>query len=102
MEIFKTAEVVTITGFERECDCSHCGQPLKVGVRLANFIGALGSDCLAKSVQKQTVGSYTFRVSAEGIKKRAIIAGKNIESRNGWNKGDKNFQFILKSSLKSI
>jgi hypothetical protein len=63
-QVFFAAEPVLITGYDRDCDCSHCGRPLKVGVKLAGFPGAFGSDCLAKSAAKQVVGPYVQRLAA--------------------------------------
>jgi hypothetical protein len=37
--VLQAAEEIIIVGYERECDCSHCGRPLKVGVKLAGFVG---------------------------------------------------------------
>lgn len=99
---FTANETIEIIGFEQECECSHCGRPLKVGVRVAGFGGVFGSDCLCKATAKQTVGPYVQKISAEGIRQRAIIAGKNVEENYGWRKGDANFRFILKSPLQSI
>lgn len=102
---FKVCEEVMIVGYERECECSHCGRPLKVGVKLAGFGGVFGSDCLAKATEKQTIGSYTFKVSAEGMKERAIIAQKGAQyakDRYGWQLGGANFKFKLKAELRSI
>lgn len=100
--VFAAAETIQIVGYTQDCECSHCGRPLKVGVKLDQFAGAFGSDCLAKSVEKQKVGPYIQRISAEGIRQRAIIAGKGSEDRNGWRKGDANFRFTLKAALQSI
>lgn len=102
---FQPCEEITITGYERECECSHCGRPLKVGVKLAGFGGVFGSDCLAKATEKQKVGSYVFKVKAEGMKERAIIAQKGADyamTRYGWQIGGANFKFTLKSELRSI
>lgn len=100
--VFEAAETIEVVGFFQDCECSHCGRPLNVGVRVAGFPGAFGADCLCKSTTKQTIGPYTFKVSADGIRQRAIIAGKGIEDRYGWSKGDANFRFTLKSPLRSI
>lgn len=103
--VFFAAEPVQITGYERECDCSHCGRPLKVGVKLAGFVGAFGSDCLAKSSAKQKVGPYIQRLAAASIRERAIIAGKGQEYAKrtyGWDIEGPNFRLVLKSPLQSI
>lgn len=99
--VFAAAEMIQIVGFQQECECSHCGRPLKVGVKLAGFSGVFGSDCLCKATAKQTVGPYTQKISADGIRQRAIIAGKGVEDRYGWRKGDANFRLTLKTALQS-
>lgn len=54
--VFQAEEVVQITGIQRDCECSHCGRPLKLGVRLAEFGGAFGADCLAKAFAPYAYG----------------------------------------------
>lgn len=102
---FKACEEITIVGAETECECSHCGRPLKVGVKLADFGGVFGSDCLARASEKQTVGPYIQKLSGQSIKERAIIARKGAEYASrmyGWQIGGANFKLILKTPLKSI
>lgn len=102
---FKAAEEVTIVGYTRDCECSHCGRPLKVGVKLAGFGGVFGSDCMARAAEKQKVGPYIQKLSGESIKERAIIAGKGAEYASrcyGWTLGGANFKLVLKSDLRSI
>lgn len=102
---FQAAEEITIVGAETECECSHCGRTLKVGVKLKNFGGVYGSDCLARAVEKQKVGPYIQKLSGQSIKERAIIARKGAEyaSRQyGWQLGGANFKLVLKSELRSI
>jgi hypothetical protein len=99
---FNANETIEIIGFIQDCECSHCGRALKVGVRVAGFGGAYGSDCLCKATAKQVVGPYIQKISAEGIRERAIIAGKGTEDRYGWRRGDANFRFTLKSPLQTI
>lgn len=100
--VFKAAEEITIVGYERECDCSHCGRPLKVGVKLAGFPGAFGSDCLAKSVVSYVYNGRRYKHGADSIKERAIIVGKGAAcvERHGMN--ERNFRFVLKTPLQSI
>lgn len=103
--VFQASEEITIIGAERECDCSHCGRPLKVGVKLAGFAGAFGADCLAKSAQKQVVGPYVQKLAGASIRERAIIAHKGAEYASrmyGWQLGGANFKLVLKSPLQSI
>ncbi|QUS40548.1 hypothetical protein RPMA_18190 [Tardiphaga alba] len=102
---FKACEEITIVGAETECECSHCGRPLKVGVRLAGFGGVFGSDCLARASEKQKVGPYIQKLSGQSIKERGIIARKGAEYASrmyGWRVGDANFKLVLKSDLRSI
>lgn len=102
---FRAHEEITIVGAETECECSHCGRPLKVGVRLAGFGGVFGSDCLARASEKQKVGPYIQKLSGQSIKERGIIARKGAEYASrmyGWQLGGANFKLILKSDLRSI
>jgi hypothetical protein len=102
---FKAAEEITIVGYARECECSHCGRPLKVGVKLADFGGVFGSDCLARAAEKQKVGPYIQKLAGASIKDRAIIAGKGAEYASrmyGWQIGGANFKLVLKTDLKSV
>jgi hypothetical protein len=67
--------------------------------------GAFGSDCLAKSAEKQKVGPYVQKLAGASIRERAIIAGKGAEyaSRQyGWQLGGANFKLVLKTPLQSI
>lgn len=99
---FFAAEPVQIVGFDRECECSHCGRPLKIGVKLAGFPGVFGADCLAKSFACYRYNGRRHRYGADEIKNRAVIAGKGVDcmKRNGL--GAHHFRFVLKSALKSI
>lgn len=102
---FQAAEEITIVGAETECECSHCGRPLKVGVKLAGFGGVFGSDCLARASEKQKVGPYIQKLSGQSIKERAIIARKGAEYASrmyGWQLGGANFKLVLKTPLQSI
>lgn len=103
--VFKATEEITIVGYERECECSHCGRGLKVGVKLAGFGGVYGSDCLARAAEKQKVGPYIQKLAGASIRDRAIIAGKGAEYASrmyGWQLGGANFKLVLKSDLRSI
>jgi len=102
---FKAAEEITIVGYERDCECSHCGRGLQVGVKLAGFGGVFGSDCLARAAEKQKVGPYIQKLAGASIKERAIVAARGadeISRRYGWRAGDANFKLVLKSDLRSI
>ena len=100
--VFFAAEPITIKGFERDCECSHCGRPLKVGVRLDGFAGSFGADCLAKSFACYVYGGRRYKHGADSIKERAIVAGKGQDciKRHGMN--DSHFRFVLKKPLQSI
>jgi len=103
--VFLAGEPVQIVGAEKECECSHCGRPLKVGVKLAGFAGAFGSDCLARAAAKAKVGSYTWKWTGQGLRERAIIAykGAAYASRQyGWDIAGPNFLVVLKKPLHSI
>jgi hypothetical protein len=102
LTVFLAAEPVQIIGFDRECDCSHCGRPLKVGVKLAGFAGAFGSDCLAKSLTSYAYNGRRYRHHADTIKERGIIAGKGADCIKRHGLADHHFQFVLKSPLQSI
>lgn len=102
---FNACEEVTIIGAETECECSHCGRALKVGVKLANFGGVFGSDCLARAAEKQKVGPYVNKLTGQAIRERAIIARKGAEYASrvyGWQIGGANFKLVLKSDLRSV
>lgn len=100
--VFFGAEPVQIVGLDRECECSHCGRPLKLGVKLAGFVGAFGADCLAKSVACYVYGGRRYKHGADSIKERAIIAhnGGECVKRHGLN--ESHFRFVLKTPLQSI
>lgn len=100
--VFFAAEPIEITGYDRECECSHCGRPLKVGVKLAGFVGAFGADCLAKSIASYVYNGRRCKYGADTIKERAIIVGKGADcmKRNGV--GEWNLRFVLKKPLQSI
>ena len=107
--VFKAEEVVTIVGYERDCECFHCGRGLKVGVKLEGFAGAFGADCVARASQKQsvTIGRVTYvqKLCGEAIKQRAIASGKGEKFARetfGWTVGGQVFKLTLKSNLKAI
>lgn len=100
--VFFAAEPVQIIGFDRECDCSHCGRPLKVGVRLSGFAGSFGADCLAKAAVSQNYYGKKWRYAAATLREYGIIAGKGPKciERHGFN--ESHFRFVLKNPLQSI
>ena len=81
---FAAAETIQIVGFERDCECSHCGRELKVGVKLDGFGGHFGADCLCKATGKQTVRGITSKASADWLKQLALIAGRGREDAYGF------------------
>ena len=102
-EIFKSGETVEIVGMQRDCECFHCGRPLKIGVQLAGFGGAFGSQCVAAatSVQVLSIGGVTYKQKLNGarIKERAIAAWRGDKNVNGWKIGSDVFKMQLKSPL---
>lgn len=102
---FAAAEEIHIIGYERDCECSHCGRGLKVGVKLEGFAGVFGSDCIARASEKQKVGMYIQKLAGESIRDRAIVAGKGQDYASrmyGWTLGGPVFRLILKTPLHSI
>jgi len=99
---FFAAEPVEISGFDRDCDCSHCGRPLKVGIRLAGFPGAFGADCLAKAATSYIYNGRRYRHGADSFKERAIIRGKGQACVDRHGMSERNFRFVLKSALMSV
>lgn len=70
---------LTITGYTKECDCEHCGRPLKLGVKTVER-GAIGADCFVKLIAKNTKRySGNGKPSAEMVKQYAIILTKGLE-----------------------
>lgn len=102
---FAASEEIHIVGYECDCECSHCGRGLKVGVKLEGFAGVFGSDCIARASEKQKVGMYIQKLAGESIKDRAIVAGKGQEYASrmyGWTLGGPVFRLTLKTDLHSI
>lgn len=100
--VFQANETVVIRGYQQECECSHCGRPLKVGILLETFAGPFGAQCLAKAAAPYVYNGRQYRHKADSLKERAIIKGKGqacIE-RHGMN--DSHFRFALKTELRSI
>jgi hypothetical protein len=101
--IFPAGETVEIIGMQRECECFHCGRPLKVGVVLAGFGGAFGAQCIARAakVQETSIGGVTYKnkLSGDAIKQRAIAAWRGDQNVYGWTIGGPVFKLELKSPL---
>lgn len=75
--IFEAGETVEIEGIERDCECSNCGRPLKVGVKLAGYGGFFGADCISRAVGGVEVYmGRKVKLAADTIKDRAFRAAK--------------------------
>lgn len=99
---FHAGETIKIVGYERECECSHCGRALKLGVKVADFAGVYGADCINRAVGPYTYNGRKYRYSADTFKERAIIAGKGVEAMQRHNMGAHHFRFTLISDLFSV
>lgn len=44
------APMICIVGYERECECDHCGRALQHGVR-TDILGTIGADCFNKMIK---------------------------------------------------
>jgi hypothetical protein len=97
--IFKAGEKVEIVGMQRDCECFHCGRPLKIGVVLAGFGGAFGAQCVARASATQVALGYTQKLSGEAIKQRAIAAWRGEANVYNWTIGSDVFKLQLKSDL---
>lgn len=72
-------KTITITGYTQECNCEHCGRPLKLGVKTGE-IGTIGADCFVKLIAKDKKRySGNGKPSAEMVKQYAIIITKGLE-----------------------
>jgi hypothetical protein len=100
--VFAANEVVTIRGFQQDCECSHCGRPLKVGVLLDTFAGAFGAQCLAKAAAPYTYMGRKYRERADSLKERAIIKGKGQACIDRHGMSERHFSFTLEKPLQSI
>jgi hypothetical protein len=87
-----------ITGYAQECDCLHCGRPLKVAVMLDGF-GHIGADCLAKHAEPEVYMGRKYKLAADTLRERAIVRGKGLDyamRTRGWDV--RNFAITLKST----
>jgi NAD-dependent SIR2 family protein deacetylase len=100
--VFQANEVVTIRGFQKECECSHCGRALKVGILLETFSGPFGAQCLAKAAAPYLYNGRHYRQNADSLKERAIIKGKGQACIDRHGMTDRNFKFELAKPLQSI
>lgn len=101
--IFDANEQIEIIGMQRDCECFHCGRPLKVGVVFDGFGGAFGAQCVARASKVQTVNIggaiYKNKLNGDRIKERAIAASRGNNNAHGWTVGSQVFKLELKSPL---
>ena len=101
--IFNAGEQIEIVGMQRDCECFHCGRPLKVGVVLAGFGGAFGAQCVARAakIQETNIGGATYKnkLNGDAIKQRAIAAWRGANNVHNWTVGGPVFKLDLKSPL---
>lgn len=100
--VFAATEVVEIVGAVTETECSHCGRRLKVGVKLDQFAGCFGADCLAKAFAPYRYGGRKYRHGADTIRQRGIIAMKGAACMARHGLGPEHFRFVLAQDLHSI
>ena len=73
---------ITIQGYTRECNCDHCGRPLKLGVQTAER-GTIGADCFVKLIARDTKRfSGNGKPGASRVREYAIIATKGADYAN--------------------
>lgn len=65
---------LTITGYEQECNCEHCGRSLKHGIRLSDG-RIVGATCLDKKLTKAKIyNGKSYRLGSELIIRAAQVA----------------------------
>lgn len=70
---------ITINGYTKECNCEHCGRPLKLGVKTEER-GTIGADCFVKLIAKNKKRyNGNGKPSAEMVKQYAMIIAKGLE-----------------------
>ena len=69
---------ITITGYEKDCNCEHCGRALVHGIRISDG-RVVGATCLDKKITKpKTYQGKQYRLGSEMIIKAAkVVAWKN-------------------------
>lgn len=73
------SNTLTITGYQRECNCNHCGRPLKIGIATAER-GVIGADCFVKlSAKDRSRFNGNGKPSAEIVKQYALIIAKGLD-----------------------
>lgn len=100
--VFKAEEIVNIVGYQQDCECSHCGRELKIGVKLEGFSGVFGADCLARAIKPYVYNGRKHHYSGASLKQFAIVAGKGAEAmnRNGFNAH--HMRHTLATDLRSV
>lgn len=64
---------LTIVGYEKECNCEHCGRSLKHGIRISDG-RVVGAQCLDKSMTKPKMyQGKAYRSGTEYIIKAAKV-----------------------------
>lgn len=74
----ESVATLTITGYEPDVHCEHCGRPLKIGIRVAEK-GVIGADCFVRMVKfDRKRFSGNGKPSAEMVRQYAIIVSKGL------------------------
>lgn len=64
---------ISITGYEKDCHCEHCGRALTHGIRISDG-RVVGATCLDKKLTKPKLyGSKKYRLGAELIIRAAKV-----------------------------
>lgn len=64
---------LTIVGYEKECNCEHCGRVLKHGIRISDG-RVVGAQCLNQSMTKPKVyQGKSYRIGSELIIRAAKV-----------------------------
>ncbi len=69
-----------IIGYEQECNCDHCGRPLKVGIQLSGY-GVVGADCLNAAMVFDRKRWSAGKPGAAYLRDLAIKRQKNSAER---------------------
>ncbi|MBR8475805.1 hypothetical protein [Burkholderia cenocepacia] len=80
---------ITINGYEQDCNCEHCGRPLKLGV-VTDAKGTIGADCFVKLIARNTKRySGNGKPGAERVREYALIVARGTADHHGlygaWN-----------------
>lgn len=67
------SQQISITGYEQDCNCEHCGRPLKHGIRISDG-RIVGATCLDKKLtQPKMYHGKKYRLGAELIIRAAKV-----------------------------